>query len=119
MSVIGHGITIVGEIDSAEDLQVLGKINGDVRCPTLILHEESALQGTISADCVRILGTFNGSIRTKDLAIEASARIAGDVIYSRLHLASGAILQGQLKHRPAARDLPDARRRIILESDLP
>jgi cytoskeletal protein CcmA (bactofilin family) len=98
-SVIGAGITVTGNIEATDDLQVEGKIMGDVRCATLMLGEQSLIKGSIYATRVRAAGTVEGSIDTGDLAIEASARIKGDVTYDRLRIAAGGIVEGQLKHK--------------------
>ena len=74
---------------------------GDVRCATLILGESSSVKGSIHAERVRVSGQVEGSIQTKDLAVEATARVAGDVLYTRLRVANGGIIQGQLQYGDA------------------
>ena len=98
-SVIGAGISITGNIEATDDLQVEGKVTGDVRCATLMLGERSLIKGSIYATRVHAAGTVEGSIETGDLAVEASARIAGDVTYARVRIAAGGIVQGQMKHK--------------------
>lgn len=101
LSVIGAGITVTGNIEATVDLHVQGKVHGDVRCATLILGEKSIVKGSVYADRVRASGTVEGSIETKDLAVEATARVTGDVTYSRLRIANGGIVDGQMKHKSA------------------
>lgn len=98
---IGAGITVTGNIEATVDLHVQGKVHGDVRCATLILGEKSIVKGSVYADRVRASGTVEGSIETKDLAVEATARVTGDVTYSRLRIANGGIVDGQMKHKSA------------------
>ena len=100
VSVIGNGITITGEVQCTTDLQVEGRINGDVRCNTLFLNVGGVIAGTIRADRVRVSGTVEGNIEAGDLAIEPTARVTGDILYSRLKVATGGVMEGSLKRRP-------------------
>ena len=97
MSVIGADIIITGNIEASVDLHIEGRVNGDVRCATLILGESSAVHGSIYADRVRVSGTVEGAIQTGDLAIEASAQVRGDVSYERLRVANGGSIEGHMK----------------------
>lgn len=102
MSVMGPDINVLGNIEAVVDLHIEGRVVGDVRCATLVLGTESVVTGSISADRVRVSGTVEGAIDTTDLAIEASARVKGDVTYSRIRIANGGVIEGNLTHRPMA-----------------
>jgi cytoskeletal protein CcmA (bactofilin family) len=113
-SVIGAGITVTGNIEATDDLQVEGKVTGDVRCATLMLGEHSLIKGSIYATRVRVAGTVEGSIETGDLAVEASARIEGDVTYHRVRIAAGGIVQGQMKHKASPEeDVETSKLRLV------
>ena len=101
VSVIGNGITIIGEVQCTTDLQVEGRVNGDIRCATLFLNVGGTIAGTIRADRVRVSGTVEGNIEAGDLAIEPTARVTGDILYSRLKVATGGVMEGSLKRRPS------------------
>lgn len=115
-SVIGAGITVTGNIEATDDLQVEGRVTGDVRCATLMLGEQSLIKGSIHATRVRAAGTVEGSIDTGDLAVEASARIHGDVTYDRLRIAAGGIVQGQLKHKASPEEETEASKLRLVEA---
>ena len=102
VSVIGVDIIVTGNIEASADLQIEGRVNGDVRCATLVLGEKSAIVGSIHADRVRVLGSVEGSIEAKDLAVEAKGRVVGDVLYERLKVASGGVMEGTLKCKAIA-----------------
>jgi cytoskeletal protein CcmA (bactofilin family) len=97
-SVIGVDIIITGNIEGA-DLNIEGKVIGDVRCATLILGESSMVNGRIYAARVKVSGTVEGAIETKDLAVEASARVIGDISYERLRVVNGAAVEGNVTRR--------------------
>jgi cytoskeletal protein CcmA (bactofilin family) len=116
MSVIGADITITGNIEATVDLHIEGRVNGDVRCATLILGENSSVTGSIYAERVRVSGMVDGAVETKDLAIEATARVTGDVMYERLKVANGGIVEGHMR-RKAPED--DAGKLKLVEPPVP
>jgi cytoskeletal protein CcmA (bactofilin family) len=97
-SVIGSGIFVDGDIEANVELQIRGKVAGNVRCETLILGEHGEIRGNVVADRVRLSGLVDGAIDTADLAIEATARVQGDLTYSRIKMATGAVVQGRMSH---------------------
>lgn len=99
VSTIGAGVVITGEVECSTDLQIEGRVNGDVRCPTLLLSEGGLVSGSIHAERVRISGRVEGSVDAGDLAIEATAHIKGDVLYGRLKVTPGGIVQGNFQNR--------------------
>lgn len=99
MSVIGGGIEITGNIEATVDLHLIGKVVGDVRCKTLILGEGAEIRGSVHADRVRASGLIDGSVETGDLAVEATARLTGDITYSRVRIANGAVVDGRMTHK--------------------
>jgi cytoskeletal protein CcmA (bactofilin family) len=101
-SVIGADIVVTGNIEASVDLHIDGRVEGDVRCKTLILGEASTIMGNVFADRVRAAGVVTGSIETNDLAIEASARVSGDVLYERIRVTNGAQIDGSLKCKSGA-----------------
>lgn len=97
-SLIGSGIFVEGNIVANVELQIRGKVVGDVRCDTLVLSEHGQIRGNVVADRVRLSGSVEGAIDTGDLSIEATARVQGDLTYSRIKMATGAVVQGRMSH---------------------
>ena len=100
MSVIGSDIRVKGDIEATADLVVEGKVDGDVRCATLVLGDNGNINGNIDADRVKIAGTVDGEIRTGDLAVEATGLVNGNIEYERLRVATGGEIKGQMDTRP-------------------
>jgi cytoskeletal protein CcmA (bactofilin family) len=97
-SVIGSGILVNGNIEADVDLQIRGKVVGDVRCDTLVLGEQGEIRGDVTAERVWLSGRVDGAIATGDLAIEATARVKGDLTYSRIRMADGAVVHGRMSY---------------------
>ncbi len=113
MSVIGADITITGNIEASVELHIEGRVNGEVRCATLILGESSSVNGKIFADRVRVSGAVDGAIETKDLAVEATARVTGDITYDRLRVANGGVVEGQMKRKAVEDTTGDNKLKLV------
>lgn len=116
ISVIGADILVTGNIEAEVDLHIDGRVQGDVRCSTLILGERSQVTGSIFAQRVRVSGQVDGAIETIDLAIEAGAHVKGDVSYSRLRIANGGIIAGKMVHMPLEGDVADDDRSMLADA---
>jgi cytoskeletal protein CcmA (bactofilin family) len=124
LSVIGANIIINGNIDAASDpgeidLQIEGRVNGDVHCATVVLTERSHVKGNITAERVRVSGTVDGGIQTKELAVEATARVTGDVVYEHIRIANGGIVQGNMKWNVASAGQTEERGKLKLVEGTP
>src|ERR1700684_1686489 len=62
ISVIGGGITVTGNIEASVDLDLQGKVHGDVKCATLILGEGAEIKGSVHAERVRASGLIEGAV---------------------------------------------------------
>ncbi|MGP1283122.1 MAG: bactofilin family protein [Parasphingopyxis sp.] len=100
-SVIGSDVTVTGDIDASVDLHVDGRVEGDIRCATLVQAGNSTIKGAVSAEQARIAGRVEGSIAAKELIVEASAKVIGDVTYEKLSIATGGHVEGSFRHKSA------------------
>lgn len=97
-SVLGADIVIGGDLNSAAELHVDGRVNGDINCASLVQGEASEVTGTVVADSARVGGTIKGSITAANLVILKTATIEGDVTYGALTIESGARVDGKFTH---------------------
>ena len=94
-SVIGSDVTIKGDISASVDLHIDGKVEGDIKCASIVQGESSAIHGGVMAETARMSGKVVGSITAKELVILKSARIEGDVHYDALTIEQGAQVDGR------------------------
>lgn len=100
-SVIGSDVTVTGDIDASVDLHVDGRVEGDIRCTTLVQAANSSVKGAISAEQARVAGRVEGSIMAKELIVESSAKVIGDVTYEKLSIEAGGHVEGSFRHKSA------------------
>ena len=99
VSVIGADVVVSGDVATAAELRIDGRIEGNVRCGRLDLGEGGAISGDVAAEEARIAGTVEGRIEVRTLTLERSARVTGDVSYESLATAAGARIDGRFAHR--------------------
>lgn len=94
-SIISASLTIDGNLRSAGDIQIDGKVNGDIRTTKLTISESGGVVGSIEADAVTVAGEVTGRIKAKDVTMTRTARVEADIIQERLSVESGALFEGQ------------------------
>ena len=114
-SIIGSDVEITGNLKASVDLHIDGQIEGDVVCASLVQGSSSVIKGAVKADSAKIAGTIHGSIEAEHLVVEASARIVGDVTYTELTVASGGVIDGQMKQKVAQANVSPIRVDAIAE----
>lgn len=94
-SILGADTAIKGDIASASDLHIDGKVEGDIRCTGLVQGESSEIAGSVVAQSAKLAGLVEGTIEADELVIHRTARIRGDVIYNTLSIEPGAQVEGR------------------------
>ncbi len=96
-TVIGEDVEVVGSIKCSNNIQVEGKINGDLNCAgAASIGEKASIKGNISVESVVVLGQIHGNITSKDkIELKSSAKVNGDVRSKRLIVEDGVSFVGK------------------------
>lgn len=94
-SIIDSCLVITGNLESERDVQVDGRINGDVQCAHLTVSKDGMINGNIIAEEVVIRGNVKGTIRATQVVLQDSAHVESDIFHSSLIIEQGAIFDGQ------------------------
>lgn len=101
LSFIGAEVVISGDVTTTCQIHLDGRIDGDLRCATLVQSENGRVAGDILADEARIAGLVEGLVNARTVIVEATARVKGDVAYETISIAAGARIDGRLARREA------------------
>jgi cytoskeletal protein CcmA (bactofilin family) len=96
-SVISKALKITGELESTEDIQIDGQIEGDVRGVGVKIGQNAKVKGTVYGDEVELAGTIEGRIESKKVILAGTAHMTGDVWHQEIRIESGAYISGNLK----------------------
>jgi cytoskeletal protein CcmA (bactofilin family) len=100
-ALISPNTHVTGHIDCDGELQVDGKVTGDLKVSILIVGQNGEVKGNITAEKVQIKGTINGNIDAQSVHLEVTAKVHGDVAHDTLTIDTGAHLEGKLTHKQA------------------
>src|SRR4051812_35687750 len=97
-SVISADLTIKGTLISERDVQLAGRVEGDIRVANLVLNEQAYVKGDVYAEEVVVKGRVEGSIRARKVHLTASASVNGDLIHGGLlAIDYGASFEGNCR----------------------
>jgi cytoskeletal protein CcmA (bactofilin family) len=103
-TVIADDIEIVGSIKCASNIQIDGKLNGDLTCNgDALLGNSCSIKGSVNVKSTTVNGQINGNITAKDkIDLKSSARVTGDIRAKRLTVEDGVTFIGKAEITPAA-----------------
>jgi cytoskeletal protein CcmA (bactofilin family) len=96
-SILSADLKVVGNLECAGDVQVEGRIEGDIRSQSVTVGEGADVRGSIFAERVRIGGTVQGEISAPVIVIAKSAKVRGDIVHETLTVEAGAFVEGQVR----------------------
>lgn len=96
VSIISSDLKVIGNLETAGDLQIEGIVEGDVRANTLIIGPTADVRGQIVADDVVVNGKVNGRIRGLKVRLAETAQVDGDILHSSIAIEAGARFQGSV-----------------------
>jgi cytoskeletal protein CcmA (bactofilin family) len=107
--VISSELIVKGTLISAGDVQVEGKIDGDIRAAGLVIGEKAIVVGDVYAEEAVVRGRVEGSIRARKVQLCATCHVEGNVLHEALSVETGAFFEGNCRHtdNPLA-DAPEA-----------
>lgn len=98
-SIIGPTSVVIGNLSGRGDLEIAGRVQGDVDVLGLVhVREEGTVLGSIRAQDVRIAGHVEGNVTARaTLVLQAGANVQGDLVTVRLGIEEGARLYGSVR----------------------
>jgi cytoskeletal protein CcmA (bactofilin family) len=96
-SVISKALKVTGQLESTENIQIDGQIEGDVKGVNVKIGNGARVKGTVSGDEVEVAGTVDGKIEAKKVILTSTARMTGDISHDDIRIESGAYVDGHCK----------------------
>jgi cytoskeletal protein CcmA (bactofilin family) len=97
-SVISADLVINGTLISTGDVQVDGRVEGDVRSTSLVVGEKAFIHGELCAEEVTVRGRVQGSIRARKVLLCATSHVEGNILHEAFAVEAGAFFEGNCRH---------------------
>jgi cytoskeletal protein CcmA (bactofilin family) len=98
-SIISEDMRLTGSIISQGEVQLDGRIDGDIKATHLVIGTTGVVEGIVEATSVIVKGKIIGSLNASEVNIKNNAHVHGDIFHDTLSIEAGAIIEGNLKQR--------------------
>ena len=115
-SILSRDLLITGDLNSDGEIQVDGKVIGDIKTKSLLVGKTANIKGEIIGDNVHVHGTVDGQIKANTVTLAKTAHVVGDILHVNLSIETGAFLEGLCK-RMLETELADASRTNLIKKD--
>ncbi|MBU6297535.1 MAG: polymer-forming cytoskeletal protein [Alphaproteobacteria bacterium] len=109
VSVISKALKITGQLESTEDIQIDGMVDGDVRGVSVTVGGDAKIKGTVYGEEVKLSGTVDGKIEAQRVVLTSTAHMSGDVVHQNIKIEAGAFINGHCRPdfgKPESKALP-------------
>ena len=98
ISIIGAGMTLVGDSDTDGSLRIEGTVRGNVRAgKSVVVGREGLVDGSVFTQDAVIAGRVSGGIHAESrLELQATSEVSGEIVAPRMQVEEGAKVQGQV-----------------------
>jgi cytoskeletal protein CcmA (bactofilin family) len=99
ISIIGPGMTVVGDCDTDGTIRVEGAVKGSIRAgKAVVVGKDGTVEGEVFTQDAVVAGRVHGTLVAESrLELQATCHIEGDVQARRIQLEEGAILNGTVQ----------------------
>ena len=93
---IEKGTVIIGEVETAGNFRVEGKVKGNIACKSrLVIGNNGVVEGTVTCKDAHVLGTFKGEIKVEGtIHLAETAIFEGNIVTQKIRIESGAVFTG-------------------------
>ncbi len=97
-SIISGDLVVKGMLVSSGDVQIDGRVEGDIRATSLVIGERAVIEGDIYAEDAVIRGRVQGAIKARKVQLCATCHVEGNILHEALAMEAGAFFEGNCRH---------------------
>ena len=96
--VIGHGVSITGEIKKADEVQIDGEADVTMKTDNIVIGNTGKCKGNVETHNADIWGSFDGDLKASGtLTIQEAGVVTGTIEYQKMQIKLGGKLSGDIK----------------------
>jgi len=97
-SIISSDLVVNGTLTSTGDIQIDGRVEGDVQSAGLVIGDKAFIHGEVLAEDVTIRGRVQGSIRARKVLLCSTSHVEGNILHEAFAVETGAFFEGNCRH---------------------
>jgi cytoskeletal protein CcmA (bactofilin family) len=97
-SIISADLTISGTLTSTGDVQIDGRVEGDVHSAGLVIGDKAFIHGDVTAEEVTVRGRVQGGIRARKVLLASTCHVEGNILHEAFAVETGAYFEGNCRH---------------------
>ena len=97
-SIISTDMIVHGSLVATGDIQVDGRVEGDIESGSLTIGEKATIHGEVTCEEVIIRGRVIGSVRANRVHLAGTSHVEGDIFHQALAVETGAFFEGNCRH---------------------
>lgn len=98
-SIIASDLLICGDVHTEGDIQILGKIEGEIHSRSVTIGESGHIKGKIFAEQVCVRGAIEGPVTANSVIMDRTANVVGSVFHNSLSVHPEAVHDGRAPWR--------------------
>lgn len=109
-SILAADVTIEGSVESAGELHIEGRVDGQIRASVVVVGETGRVFGEVHGGTVIVRGLVSGLIAGDRVYLTGSSKVVADVHHDVLCIDEGAAFEGQCRRvvkRPPKAEEPE------------
>lgn len=96
-TIIAEDLQVSGNISGTADIDVSGRVQGDIVGSSVDILAGGKVKGSISVEIAHLRGHLDGSVKAKSVEIHTGAVCHADIEADELETRKGATIKGDLK----------------------
>src|SRR5215472_16579162 len=80
-SIISADLVVNGSLTSVGDIQIDGRVEGDVRGAGLVIGDKATIHGDVYAEDITVRGRVEGGIRARKVPLCSSCHVEGNILH--------------------------------------
>jgi cytoskeletal protein CcmA (bactofilin family) len=120
-SIISADLVVTGTLTSTGDIQIDGRVEGDVHSAGLVIGDKAVIHGEIYGEDVTVRGHVQGGIRAKKVLLCATCHVEGNILHEAFAVEAGAFFEGNCRHsdNPLSEAMPARAKPVAAPASAP
>jgi cytoskeletal protein CcmA (bactofilin family) len=97
-SIISADLVVTGTLKSSGDVQIDGRVEGDVYAANLVIGEKATIHGDVAAEEVQVRGRVEGAVRARKVLLASTCHVQGNILHEAFAVETGAYFDGNCRH---------------------